>query len=76
MTTKLAGSLKREVDVEGQTYTLTLTPEGLRLVLKGRRKGFEITWRALVSGEAALAAALKASLESTHRADPGEKPGG
>jgi hypothetical protein len=31
-------------------------------VPKGRRKGVEIAWKDLVSGEAALAAALNASL--------------
>jgi hypothetical protein len=42
---------------------LTITPEGLKLVAKGRRKGQELAWDALVSGEAALAVALNASLE-------------
>ena len=42
---------------------LTVSPEGLKLVPKGRRKGQELAWSALVSGEAALAAALNASLK-------------
>ena len=62
MTTKLEGPLRREVDVDGAPYTLTITPEGLALVPKGRRKGYELTWHALVSGDAALAIALNASL--------------
>ena len=62
MTTRLEGSLKREIDVDGVPYTLTITPEGMTLALKGRRKGFEVQWRDLVSGEAALAFALNASL--------------
>jgi hypothetical protein len=62
MTTKLTGPLKREVEIEGQLYTLTITPDALRLVPKGRRKGYELGWKSLVSGEAALAAALNASL--------------
>lgn len=69
MTTKLTGSLKRELEVEGQPYTLTITPEGLRLVPKGKRKGHELAWKALVSGEAALAAALTASLGDGRVAD-------
>jgi len=63
MTTKLDGPLKREIEVDGRLYTLTVTPEGLRLVPKGRRKGLELAWQALLSGEAALAASLNASLE-------------
>jgi hypothetical protein len=62
MTTKLDSTLKREIAVDGEAYTLTLTPEGLKLVPKGRRKGQELSWRAIVGGDAALAAALNASL--------------
>ena len=62
MATKLDKPLKREVSIEGKPYMLTLTPAGLKLVPKGRRKGIEIAWKEIVSGEAALAAALNASL--------------
>jgi hypothetical protein len=62
MTTKLVEPLKREIDVDGVPYTLTITPRGLGLVVKGRRKGYALEWSALVSGDAALAAALNASL--------------
>jgi hypothetical protein len=62
MTTKLDKPLKREIQVDGKPYMLTITPEGLKLVPKGRRKGQELAWSALVSGEAALATALNASL--------------
>ena len=62
MTTKLDGQLKREVSIGGDAYTLTLSPQGFVLALKGRRKGLEIAWADLVSGEAALATALNASL--------------
>lgn len=63
MATKLDKPLKREVQVDGKPYMLTVTPEGLKLAPKGRRKGQELSWSALVSGEAALAAALNASLK-------------
>ena len=62
MATKLDKPLKREVSIEGAPYMLTISPEGLKLVPKGKRKGFELAWKALVSGEAALATALNASL--------------
>jgi hypothetical protein len=62
MTTKLVEPLKREIEIDGVPYTLTITPRGLALVLKGRRKGYELAWSALVRGDAALAAALNASL--------------
>jgi hypothetical protein len=62
MTTKLTSAFKRELDVNGEKYTLTVTPEGFKLVLKGKRKGVELSWSAIVNGEAALATALNASL--------------
>lgn len=65
MATKLDKPLKRELTIEGKPYMLTLTAEGLKLTQKGRRKGHELSWRDLVSGEAALAVALNASLEES-----------
>lgn len=62
MTTKITGAFKRELDIQGEKYTLTVGPEGFRLVPKGKRKGIEIAWTQLVNGEAALAHALNASL--------------
>ena len=54
--------LKREVTVGDTVYTLTIDPEGLRLVQKGKRKGIELTWEGMVGGDAALAVELRASL--------------
>lgn len=63
MTTKLEGPLKREIAIGGAPYVVTITPEGFTLVPKGRRKGHGLEWKAFfVSGEAALATALNASL--------------
>jgi hypothetical protein len=63
MATKLDKSLKREIDIDGKPYMLTISPQGLKLVPKGKRNGVELSWQALVSGEAALATALNASLQ-------------
>jgi len=62
MATKLEKPLRREVSIEGEPYMVTLAPAGLKVVPKGKRKGVELSWKALVSGEAALATALNASL--------------
>ena len=62
--TKLDKPLRREVDIGDKAYTLTIAPEGLKLVEKGHRKGIELAWSALVSGDAGLAAALQASTAS------------
>ena len=70
MTTKLDGQLRRELDILGKPYTLTLSPMGLNLAPKGRRKGYELAWVDLVSGEAALATALNASLARGPKPEP------
>jgi hypothetical protein len=63
--TPLAGPLKRQLDLDGVAYTLTLDADGLRLVEKGKRKGVELRWTDLVNGDAALASALQASLPAS-----------
>ena len=63
MATKLEKPLKREIEISGKPYVLTIAPEGFKLVPKGKRKGQELSWQALVSGDAALATALNASLQ-------------
>ena len=60
--TKLDKPIRRELQIGEQLYTLTIAPDGLKLVEKGRRKGLELAWTALVSGDAALASALQASV--------------
>jgi len=65
MATKLEKALKREIDIDGKPYTLIISPEGLKLTPKGNRKGQELAWKDMVSGEAALAVSLNASLDET-----------
>ena len=63
--TKLDKPMRRELQIGDQVYTLTVGPDGLKLVEKGRRNGIELAWTALVSGDAALASALQASVAGT-----------
>ena len=70
MTTKLDNSLRRELTVLGKPYTLVITPNGLALTPKGKRKGYELAWVDLVSGDAALAVALNASLARGPKPEP------
>jgi hypothetical protein len=53
MATKLNKLLKREIDVEGKPYMVTLSPAGLKLTEKGKRLGREHSWKELLSGEGA-----------------------
>jgi hypothetical protein len=50
MATKLNKQLKREIEVDGKPYMITLSPEGVKLTEKGKRLGREHTWKALLGG--------------------------
>jgi len=61
--TVLARELKRQVTVDGVDYTVAIDPDGFRLTGKGKRRPqVELRWRDLLSGDAAMAVALNASL--------------
>ncbi len=68
MATKLDKQLKREIDVDGKPYMLAITPEGLKLTEKGKRKGQELSWKNLLSGQAAQATVLNATADTTEEA--------
>jgi hypothetical protein len=57
MATKLNKQLKREIEVDGKPYMITLSPEGVKLTEKGKRLGREHTWKELAGAESASAAA-------------------
>jgi hypothetical protein len=69
MTTRLDKTLKRELTLEGRTFIVAVSPEGLKLTLKGKRNGQELRWDDLISGDAALAAALNASVGTFERSE-------
>jgi len=67
--TVLDKELKRQVTIDGVDYTVAVDPEGLRLIGKGKRKPeVELRWRDLLSGDAAMAVALNASLSKKGQA--------
>ena len=74
MTTPLRTTLKRALSIDGREFVLTLTPEALKITLKGKRNGVELAWKALVNGDAALALALQASVGGI--AEPTNRPAG
>ena len=65
MATKLEKALKREVDVNGVAFMVTLSPDGLKIVEKGKRKGSELTWEQLIRGDVMMTQDLKDSIELT-----------
>ena len=70
MATKLDKTLKREITVHGKPFVVSVSADGLKLVGKGRRKGLELAWEDLVSGDAALATALNASVSQRAMLEP------
>lgn len=69
MPTKLEKTLKREIVINGEPHIATISPEGVKVTKKGFRKGNEITWSSIASGDAGLRQDLKMSVEA---AEPGE----
>lgn len=53
MATKLDKTIKRELDIDGQAYTIAISPDGVKITAKGARKGPEHTWRQLLGQPAA-----------------------
>ncbi len=65
MATRLDKSIKRELELDGKLYTVTIGPDGVKVVEKGKRKGQEIPWRSIISGDATLNESLKISVDAT-----------
>ena len=65
MATKLDKSIKRELEHKGQAYTVTISPQGIKVVPKGRRNGTDISWDSIISGDETLRQNLNASVEAT-----------
>ena len=62
MATRLDKTIKRELELDGKLYTVSVSPEGVKVVPKGGRKGHEISWSALLSGDVELRRDLNLSL--------------
>jgi hypothetical protein len=67
MATKLDKSIKRELDLNGKTYTITIAPDGVKVVEKGKRNGPHVTWSSIVNGDTALNENLNISMDATRR---------
>lgn len=75
MVTVLDKVLKRQITVDGVDFTVAIDPEGMRVTGKGKRRSeVVLRWRELLSGEAALAVALNASLSRNRPVAPTSEP--
>jgi len=64
MTTPLDKPIKRELTLDDKVYTITISPQGVKVVEKGKRNGQELSWESIVSGDAALRESLRLSVEA------------
>ena len=53
MTTPLDKTLKRGLMINEQAYVAAISPSGIKLTLKGRRNGVEMSWVELLNNGAA-----------------------
>ena len=65
MATKLEKTLKREIEIDGKAYMVAISPEVVNVTQKGFRRGPELTWSAIISGEAEMIKQLKSSVGAT-----------
>jgi hypothetical protein len=65
MTAKLDKTIKRELELDGKTYTIAIGPDGVKVTEKGRRNGPEVSWRSIIGGDASLTEDLKISVDAT-----------
>jgi hypothetical protein len=65
MATKLEKTLKREIEIDGKAYMVAISPEGVKVTQKGFRRGPELTWRAINSGDAEKSQQLNSSVGAT-----------
>lgn len=64
MATKLDKPIRRELELGGRLYTVTISPTGVKVVEKGKRHGHELSWQSIISGDAELAENLRLSVDA------------
>lgn len=64
MATKLDKAIKRELEHNGKLYTILIAPEGIKVTEKGHRRGQELSWESIISGDASLNEELKISIDA------------
>jgi len=47
MATKLDKTIKREIEIDGEAFTIAISPDGFRLTKKRFRSGVALSWKSL-----------------------------
>ena len=49
MATKLEKAIRREIEIDGEPFTVTISPDGIQLTKKRFRSGVGLSWRSFWS---------------------------
>jgi hypothetical protein len=49
MATKLDKTIRREIEIDGEPFTISISPHGFRLTKKRFRSGVALSWKSLWS---------------------------
>ena len=79
MATKLDKTIRREIEIDGEPFTVAISPDGFRLTKKRFRSGVALSWKSLWTrhgGDAAEHAgrACRRAVEARSRARNGRFP--
>ena len=47
MATKLDKTIRREIEIDGEPFTIAISPDGFRLTKKRFRSGVALSWKSL-----------------------------
>jgi hypothetical protein len=47
MATKLEKTIRREIEIDGEPFTITISPDGFRMTKKRFRSGVALSWKSL-----------------------------
>jgi len=47
MATKLDKTIRREIEIDGEQFTIAISPDGFRLTKKRFRSGVALSWKSL-----------------------------
>jgi hypothetical protein len=53
MATKLDKTIRREIEIDGEPFTIAISPAGFRLTKKRFRSGVALSWKSLWTRHAA-----------------------
>ena len=64
--TPLDKPLKRQIDIQGQPFTVILDATGIKITKKAHRNGIEVHWADLIRNDPSMAAELTSAPIAPH----------